>query len=268
MLFASYGLSSESIPLRHSKTLAKIRAGEPVRMCNLGHFIPSYIRMAAHFGFDCIWLDAEHRTFSDRELQAMFSFFHQFDIDCMLRPSTLEKTRLYRYLEDGATGLMIPHVSTAAKAKMLVDAVKFPPIGDRGQDGVGLDAGFLSNADEYVDHANRETFLVVQIETPEAVRNADAIAAVEGVDALFVGPGDLGLRLRRTETSLTLDDAFEQVSIAAKTHGKAWGAPGSSLENIAMMRGKGAQMIAHGGDYEALIRMLEARSNELNEIYK
>ncbi len=229
--------------------------------------MPSYVRMAASFGFDCIWLDAEHRTFSDRELQAMLAFFHQFDIDCMLRPQTLEKTRLYRYLEDGATGLMIPHVSTAEKAQQLVDAVKFPPIGDRGQDGVGLDAGFLPQGDAYVDHANRETFLVVQIETPEAVDNADAIAAVEGVDALFIGPGDLGLRLRRTDTKLTLEEAVDRVSAAAKKHGKAWGAPGLSLDNIAIMRDKGAQLIAHGGDYEALISMLEARSAELDTIY-
>jgi len=58
----------------------------------------------------------------------------------------------------------------AEKAKMLVDAVKFPPIGDRGLDGYGLDAGFIWPGEEFVDHCNRETFLVVQIETPEVYR--------------------------------------------------------------------------------------------------
>jgi len=154
--------------VRKSKTLAKLRANEPVRMCALGHFIPAFIRHAAHHGFDCIWLDLEHRAMSDREVQALLAYFHLFDIDCMLRPPTLEKTRLYRYLEDGATGLMIPHVSTADKARMLVDAVKFPPLGDRGLDGAGLDSDFiLAGGDEYVEAANRETFLVVQIETPQ-----------------------------------------------------------------------------------------------------
>ena len=76
-------------------------------MCCLGHFIPGYVRMAAEFGYDCIWLDAEHRNFSEHEVQTLLAFFHRFDIDCMLRPPTLEKTRLYRYLEDGASGLMI-----------------------------------------------------------------------------------------------------------------------------------------------------------------
>ena len=67
---------------------------------------------------------------------------HLHDIDMMVRPSTLEKTKLYRYLEDGAAGLMIPHVSDAEKARALVNAVKFPPLGDRGIDAAGLDSNF------------------------------------------------------------------------------------------------------------------------------
>lgn len=254
--------------MRKSKTLTKIRANEPVRMCALGHFIPAYIRHAAHFGYDCIWLDLEHRAMNDREVQTLLAYFHLFDIDCMLRPPTLEKTRLYRYLEDGATGLMIPHVATAEKARMLVDAVKFPPLGDRGLDGAGLDSDFiLAGGEDFTDEANRETFLVVQIETPEAVANVDEIAAVEGVDGLFVGPGDLGLRIRKTETELTLDAAVEQVAAAAQRHGKAWGCPGGSKDKVKELREQGAQLIAYGGDFRAFMQMLERSSLELNEAY-
>ena len=104
--------------MRKSKTLAKLRDNQPVRMCCLGHVIPAFVRHAAHFGFDCIWLDLEHRMITDREVQVLLANCHLADIDCLLRAPTLEKTKLYRYLEDGATGLMIPHVSTAEKAKM------------------------------------------------------------------------------------------------------------------------------------------------------
>ncbi|QDS87282.1 4-hydroxy-2-oxo-heptane-1,7-dioate aldolase [Rosistilla ulvae] len=253
--------------MRNSKTLAKVRAGKPVRMCSFGHFIPAYIQMAADSGYDCLWLDAEHRAFTDREIQTLLSYCHRFDIDCMLRPPTLEKSRLYRYLEDGATGLMIPHVSTADRAAELVQSVKFPPLGDRGQDGVGLDAGFLSRGDEYVEHANRETFLVVQIETPQAVGNIDAIAAVPGVDGMFIGPGDLGLRIRRTETNVTIAQANADVAAAAAKHGKFWGGPGLSLENIQHLYQLGAQMIAHGNDYDGLLTMLRNSSAELDAIY-
>ena len=255
--------------MRESKTLARLRADRPVRLCSLGHFIPAYIRQAVHFGYDCIWLDLEHRAMSDRELQGLLAHFHLFDIDCMLRPSTLEKTRLYRYLEDGATGLMIPHVSTAAKARMLVDAMKFPPIGDRGLDGAGLDSDFaLTGGDDYIDAANRETFLVVQIETPQAIENVQEIAAVAGIDGMFVGPGDLGLRIRRTQTNVTLEAAIAAVAAAAKQHGKAWGCPAQSQQHVAELHEQGARLIAYGNDFGALKTMFTNCSRELDDVYR
>lgn len=254
--------------MRTSKTLAKLRAGKPVRMCSLGNFLPAYVRHAAEHRFDCIWLDLEHRVMDDRQVQALLAFFHLSDIDCMLRAPTLEKTRLYRYLEDGASGLMIPHVSTPERARELVQAVKFPPIGDRGIDGSGLDSDFMfAGGEGYTDAANRETFLVVQIETPQAVENVDAIAAVEGVDGMFIGPGDLGLRIEKLGCDFTLEEAYAKVAEAAKRHGIAWGAPGINVEGVRKLHGQGAQLIAHGGDFWAMADMLKTKSAELDEIY-
>lgn len=231
-------------------------------MCSLGHFIPAYIRHAAHCGFDCIWLDNEHRDMSGQEVASLLVMSHLHDIDIMVRAPTLEKTRLYRYLEDGAAGLMIPHVNDAAKAKMLVDAVKFPPLGDRGLDGAGLDADYFVDAmpgvDEYLSRVNEETFLVVQIETPTAVANVDQIAAVEGVAGLFVGPGDLGLRLKHNAGDLSLESAIEQVAAACQRHGKAWGLPVGTREDLQKRRSQGAQILAHGGDFGAMMTMLRS----------
>jgi 2-keto-3-deoxy-L-rhamnonate aldolase RhmA len=194
---------------------------ETVRMCCLGHFIPAFVKHAAHFGFDCIWLDLEHRNWTGRDVQAILAFSHLYDIDVMVRPSTLEKSKLYRYLEDGAAGLMIPLVSDAEKARNLVNAVKFPPLGDRGIDGAGLDLGFMVDFQEqenfdYTNLVNQETFLVVQIETPAAVENIEEIASVKGVDALFIGIGDLGLRYKHVENPNTLDEVDVIISQAAK----------------------------------------------------
>jgi 4-hydroxy-2-oxoheptanedioate aldolase len=253
--------------MRISKVLQKIRAGKIVRICALGHFIPSYIRHAAHYGFDAIWMDCEHRAISTREIQALMPYFHQFDIDCMLRAPTLEKTRLYRFLEDGATGLMIPHVSTPQKAQMLVQSVKFPPLGDRGLDGAGYDSDFmLQSGESYTEDSNRETFLVVQIETLEAVNNIEAIAAIKGVDGLFIGPGDLGLRIKHSETSLSLDDVRARVAKACVQHGKAWGLPAANEEIMAQYAREGAQLLAHGGDFRALKDMLEASSQRFDRV--
>jgi len=244
--------------MRKSKTLARLRNNETVRMCCLGHYIPAFVKHAAHFGFDCIWLDLEHRNWTPRDVQSILAFSHLFDIDIMLRPPTLEKTALYRYMEDGATGLMIPHVNTAEKTRQLVNSVKFPPLGDRGLDSAGLDADFLVNGSEdYLAHVNDETFLVVQIETPDAVANADEIAAVDGVAALFVGPGDLGLRLKYDETGLTMDTAIEAVADACKKHRRAWGIPTTSSDDLQKRISQGGQLLVRGGDFGAIMSYLE-----------
>ncbi len=253
--------------MRSSKTRAKLLNNELVRICSLGNPNTPYIRHAAHFGFDCIWLDLEHRAWNDREAQAILAHFHLFDIDCMLRAPTLEKTKLYRYLEDGATGLMIPHVSTPEKAEMLVDAVKFPPIGNRGLDGAGLDNDYYANGlGDYPERANEETFLVVQIETPQAVENVDAIAAVKGVDGMFVGPGDLGLRLKHTPGAPSLEECFERVAKAAKKHGKAWGCPVGTTEEMQKRFDQGGRLLAHGGEFWAVMRMLEQCAADFKSI--
>lgn len=253
--------------MRRSRTRERLANNEVVRICGLGHFIPSFIRHAAHFGYDCIWLDLEHRNMHDREVQSLLALFHLYDIDCMLRAPTTEKTRLYRYLEDGATGLMIPHVSTEAAARDLVDAVKFPPIGNRGLDGAGLDTDFfLQGGPGYTDAANAETFLVVQIETPEAVENVEAIAAVEGVDGVFLGPADLSLRLPHAGPEApTLEEATARVAAAAATHGKAWGRPAPTTELLGELFGQGARLLAHGGDFGAIMQHLESSVTNFDE---
>lgn len=247
--------------MRKSKTLARLRNGETVRMCCLGHYIPGFVKHAAHFGFDCIWLDLEHRNIADRDIETLLVHSHLHDIDIMVRPPTLEKTRLYRYLEDGATGLMIPHVNDAAKAKMLVDSIKYPPMGDRGLDGAGLDADYLVDGmpgvDDYLSKVNDETFLVVQVETPTAIQAVSEIATVPGVDGIFVGPGDLGLRLKHFDGDMTLDSAFADTAAACKQHGKAWGSPVGTPEILAERQAQGAQLLAHGGDFGAMMKLLQ-----------
>lgn len=244
--------------MRKSTSLGRLRDRELIRTCVLGHYMPAYICHAARAGYDCVWLDMEHRAFTIHQVQALLAYAHLYDIDVLLRPPTLEKTGLYRYLEEGATGLMIPHVSTVEKAKQLVDAVKFPPIGDRGIDNAGLDSDFfLHDADTYVEWANRETFLAAQIETPEGVRNAEAIAAVEGVDLLFVGPGDLGLRLRQTK-EMTLDEAYATVAKACENQGKAWGCPALSDEELVARKEQGARLLVNSSEFNDFATSLEA----------
>jgi len=221
-------------------------------MCSVSAPFAPFAALAAQFGYDGVWVDAEHRPWDPREAETMLARHCMADIDCIWRPPTREKAALYRLLEDGATGLMIPHVSTPEQARELVQAVKFPPLGDRGIDGSGMDANFFIRAPkDYTTHANRETFLVVQIETPQALENAGAIAAVPGVDVLFIGPGDLSLRLGcapAVDDPMMLD-AQKKVAAAVKMHGKAWGRPVGTAEDTRAIIGLGAQLVAFGSAY-------------------
>lgn len=255
--------------MRKSKTLARLRDGKVARMAVLGHFIPAYVNHAARAGYDCIWLDLEHRGMSYHEVQALMAFFHLYDIDCLLRAPTLEKTRLYRYLEDGASGIMIPHVSTPEKARQLVDAVKFPPVGDRGLDNAAMDSGWRETDDHiaYTKWANEETFLVVQIETPQAVENVEEIVAVDGVDMLFVGPGDLGLRytLDGDSDGSRLEAAFERVAAACEKQGKPWACPAMG-EDLKKRHDQGARVLANFGEYMHLKNGLAAAAAEFEAL--
>lgn len=254
--------------MRTSKTLGKLSRNEIVRICGLGHYVPPYVRYAANFGFDCIWLDLEHRAMDNREIQALLAFCHLFDIDCMLRPPSLERTQLYRYLEDGATGLLIPLIDTADQARELVRAVKFPPLGNRGIDGAGLDTEFsLPDPVQYSTDANRETFLILQIETIEAVRNVDEILAIEGIDGVFVGPADLGLRIRvDDDCPFSFEEARQQVAQSCQRHGKAWGQPARTEDDLKMLHQLGARILAHGGEYLSFIRGLEQAARSFGEV--
>ncbi|MBM3843368.1 MAG: 4-hydroxy-2-oxovalerate aldolase [Verrucomicrobia bacterium] len=242
--------------MRNSKALARARRGEVIRTCVLGHYIPAFVAQAARAGYDCIWLDLEHRMLSPREVQALLAHSHLHDIDILLRPPTLEKTGLCRYLEEGATGLMIPFVCTPEKARMLVESVKFPPLGDRGIDPGGLDNGFQArDVDAYTAWALRETFLCVQIETPLAVRNIDAIAAVKGIDMIFVGPADLGFRLRQAG-GMTLEEAWERVAAACRRHGVPFGGPALAPDEFRRRRAQGAQLLVACSEFRSWARGL------------
>ena len=223
---------------------------------------------AAKAGYDAIWLDAEHNTWDRRELQRMLALHHLANIDCIVRTGSRNATDLYHLLEDGATGLMIPLVSSAAEAAALAQAVKFTPIGQRGLDGAGIDNNFyLEGTATYPAAANRETLLIVQIETPEALENIDGIAATKGLDGLFIGPGDLALRLN---CPLDWDHpkmvaAEDTVAAAAARHNIAWGRPGGGAAQIKRIADKGGKLIAHGSDFGAIMSMLPTYAKAFNE---
>ena len=254
--------------MRPSLACSRLREHLPVRIACMYYPNAMMPAHAAKAGYDAIWLDAEHNTWDRRELQRMLALHHLANIDCIVRTGSRNATDLYHLLEDGATGLMIPLVSSAAEAAALAQAVKFTPIGQRGLDGAGIDNSFyLEGTATYPAAANRETLLIVQIETPEALENIDGIAATKGLDGLFIGPGDLALRLN---CPLDWDHpkmvaAEDTVAAAAARHNIAWGRPGGGAAQIKRIADKGGKLIAHGSDFGAIMSMLPTYAKAFNE---
>lgn len=258
--------------MRSSRVMAKIRADEPVRIAMLGHVLPPFIAYAAHSGYDCIWLDMEHHPLDDSELRTLLAFAQLFDIDCLVRPSTREKMRLGRYLEDGAAGLVIPQVSTAAEVRDLVEKVKFPPIGERGMGSPNLQSRYGLDVDG--DHgplsaqALRETFLLVQLETPAGLANLDAMAAVPGFEGFFVGPTDLSLRMRLepAHQRVSYDETLRRLNAACQRHGLVWGSNPASAAELRDFHKTGARLLLWGVDTGLLRAGLAQCARELDAI--
>lgn len=248
--------------MRKSKVLKKLRAGNVARICCLYNPSNMFPTHAVHSGYDGVWLDAEHNTWDRREMQRLLLLHRMADIDCIVRPSTVGKTELYHILENGATGVLVPHVSTVGQAQDLVNYLKFPPMGQRGLDGAGIDNEFfLKGTQGYPEAANKETMVAVQIETAEALENVEEIAQVKGIDALFIGPGDLALRM---ECDMSWEDpkmiaAQNRIAKAAAAAGIHWGRPTGTPEDMANLIRLGARFIAHGSDFESVLWSMSNR---------
>ena len=174
----------------------KLSRGESVLVAKAGFMDPNIVEIFGNIGFDCAWLCNEHLGVDSSRMASLIRAGRASGIDCVVRTGPDSRDDFIRFLEMGANGLMIPHVINADQAKGIVERIKFPPEGKRGADGVNADAKFgLIEFDVYLRDANKETFVVLQIEDKEAVDNIEEIAAVRDVDVVFVGPGDLSISM-------------------------------------------------------------------------
>lgn len=202
-------------------------------------------------GFDGFWIDAEHAGFtaSEIEIAAMAGRCH--GLDSFVRIPPTDYASVTRCLESGVGGVMGAMIRSAEHAEEFVQWCKFMPRGGRGLNTGGYDGGFGAlPAAQFVQQANREHFVAIQIETRGALDDCDAIAAIDGVDLLFVGPADLSQVLGVPGDFMHPDcqAAIDRVAAACRRHGKTWGAVTPTPEHARMCREKGCQMISLTND--------------------
>ena len=177
--------------MKPSRVRQRWAAGQPV-LSAVNHFYdPNVAELISLMGFDCIWIDLEHHATGIEAFANMTRGARVGGADVMARPAKGEFLRMARFLEAGAMGIMYPRCESVEEAQRVVHYAKFPPLGQRGQDGGNADNPYiLTPMDEYMKQANENTFIVIQIEHPDAIPKAGKIAETDGVDMLFFGPGD------------------------------------------------------------------------------
>lgn len=232
----------------------KLDARESITCAKACYQDPELVELLASSGFDAIWLCLEHKHINPATVFSLIQACRLGGADALVRVKPANYTDVLWLLESGARGLMLPRVRHPDEVAELIAAMKFPPDGRRGCDAVHVEADFgrLSLAD-YFTEANRENYLVVQIEDPDVVPHIDAIAAMPGVDVLFVGPGDLSIALAKV--GKTDDPEFagilREVAAACQRHGKQAGIP-CSPDQVAKYREMGYTFFNVFSDYRGV----------------
>jgi 4-hydroxy-2-oxoheptanedioate aldolase len=236
-------------------TKAKLAAGEPVFGCFFRYAEPSLAEYVAMLGWDFIVFDAEHGTLQPREVEDLCRAVEPHGVTPLVRVTANRSHLILRFLDTGAHGVMVPVVSTSAGAEEAVRAVKYPPRGERGLAGTrasrwGLEEGLAA----YVERANRETLVVLHIETAEAVEAIDELVAIDGVDVLYLGPIDLSQSLGHTgePNHPAVVAAMERVAEAVVASDKALGIWATTTAATQEWLARGARYFATG--LEPLLR--------------
>ncbi|MBA3450629.1 MAG: aldolase [Chloroflexia bacterium] len=228
-------------------------------------------RIAAEAGAEFVIYDMEHTGWSIETIRGLMATSRAVDLAPMVRVPATEYHLLARPLDVGAMGLMVPMVESAAQAQTIVDSAKYPPTGRRGAAfGVAHDDYTGGDIIAKMASANDEVLLIVQIETGQGVENADAIAAVDGIDVLWIGHFDLtnSLGIPGQFTHPTYLDAVQRVLAACQAHDKTPGIMVGDVETGQGLLAQGFRAMAYSGDlwlYQQALRegldVLRAASN-------
>ena len=252
--------------MRPSRIKAKLRRDEPALVTTLHFTDPSLYELTSLMGFDAIWMDMEHHTYSLETAATLMRAARVGTSDIIARPAKGEFMRMQRMLEAGAQGIMYPRCDDADEAAEVVSWAKFPPAGRRGCDWANPDAPYcMIPLKQYLEEANRKTFVVIQIEQPQSIDHIERIAAVDGVDVLMLGPGDLSIQsgIPGQMDHPLLQDVRKRMADAARAAGKHWGSPAGSVEQIQQLLDMGARFICYQADILLLKTGLEQIRSDL-----
>jgi 2-keto-3-deoxy-L-rhamnonate aldolase RhmA len=249
----------------HNIAKRKLRNGEIALGFGLHHLRSSAAPMlAAAAQHDYLMMDMEHGAFSVQEATQICIASLAAGIPAIVRVCAGALDEGTRLLDNGALGIVVPHVDTKEQAQRVADAFHYPPMGHRSWGGPPPAFFYMPpHVSEAQKAINDEVLTVVMIESPEGVRNADAIASVDGIDVLLIGSFDLTseLGIPGQMGHQKLIDAYQAVADACRRHGKALGMGGiNDDENARRYIAMGSRFLSSGNDHSFIISGSIARA--------
>lgn len=228
---------------------ARVQSGESVHgtWINLGSVASAEI--VGNAGFDWVLIDLEHGVGTADIMYQQLQALESTDAFPLVRIDELSRPKAQRILDAGASGIMFPGIRYPPEAIMAVSTMYYPPIGIRGMAKMVRSSGFGKSVENY-NEAQKLLVCLIQIETLSALKEIEAIADVEGVDVLFVGPSDLSMALgifNQFDHPL-YREAIKSVAGAAKKYGKAAGVLLQDINEYELYYGLGFSVLACGGD--------------------
>jgi 2-keto-3-deoxy-L-rhamnonate aldolase RhmA len=235
---------------------ARMQTGTPAIGAWLGLSSPSVAEIVAGAGYDLVMIDLEHGPGGPADAVALLQAVERRGTAGFLRVPDNDPVWLKRVLDIGIEGVMVPGVSSAAEAERTVAGCRYPPRGHRGfAVGMVRASDYGRNVQGYLRDGEARLTVICQIETPAAVENVEAIAAVDGVDMLFVGPYDLSAQMGfpGQPDHPEVRAAVDRVARAVKTQGKLLGGIATPERPDAELLAAGCDLVLSDSDV-ALLR--------------
>jgi 4-hydroxy-2-oxoheptanedioate aldolase len=234
----------------------RVLAGEPTLglFLNLGSVVGAEI--VARAGYDWALIDLEHGMATEAELLAQLVAVQATATAAVARVVSAERLRVGRVLDLGADGLMIPRLETPEEVRATVGWMRYPPEGTRGVAAGTRGAGYSTVAHSQIRSINDRVLGVFQVESRAAVAAAGELAAVDGVDVLFVGPADLSheMGIPGEFTNPRFVEALDRVAAAASAHGKAAGMLVRDASEVGAYLARGFRFLGIGSDSGMIMR--------------
>ncbi len=221
-------------------------------------------QIAKTSGFDWLFIDCEHNSMDTDVAAQIAAASLAVGITPIVRVAGKEHWMASRMLDNGAQGIVVPHVDSELEAKRVADHCRFPPVGHRSMGGGLQQVGFASMpVGETARIVNEETLIVVMLESPRGIENCEAIAATPGIDALLIGTNDLcfEMGIPGQFNDPRVAEAYKKVIAACKKHGKFPGMGGMyTPELLERHINMGVQLILSGSDFSLLMQAATARA--------